>query len=57
MIEMGREMAAEPFSAYPNLMELTGYVTGSGYSFEAIFEYGLELILDALERESSLNKS
>jgi AcrR family transcriptional regulator len=48
------ETMLEPFpvNAYPNLMEfLTEHVMQPGYDFGDEFEYGLDLILDALERE------
>jgi AcrR family transcriptional regulator len=38
-------------SEYPYIAEIVGgYVTGSGYEFADEFEFGLDLILDALER-------
>ena len=52
MIEMGREMAKGPFLSYPNLMELTGYTFTKEYRFSDTFDYGLDLILNSLERES-----
>jgi AcrR family transcriptional regulator len=48
------ETMLEPFpvNAYPNLMEfLTEHVMRPGYDFGDEFEYGLDLILDGLERE------
>ena len=40
-----------PVNAYPNLMEfLTEHVMQPGYDFGDEFEYGLDLILDSLER-------
>lgn len=55
MIEMGRQMAAGPFSAYPNLLELTVFITNPGYNFAEIFNYGLELILNGLGKEAALS--
>jgi AcrR family transcriptional regulator len=40
-----------PAEEYPHLAEIVGgYVTGSAYEFADEFEFGLDLILDALER-------
>ena len=40
-----------PADVYPHLTEFTiGYVVQPGYDFRAEFEFGLDLILDALER-------
>lgn len=40
-----------PVDAYPHLVELaTQHVMQPGWSFEAEFDFGLELILDGLER-------
>jgi AcrR family transcriptional regulator len=40
-----------PLNAYPNLMEiLTEHVMKPGYDYGDEFEYGLDLILDGLER-------
>lgn len=40
-----------PPDEYPYLAEIVGgYVTGSGYEFADEFEFGLDLILDGLER-------
>lgn len=40
-----------PLNAYPNLMEiLTEHVMQPGYDYGDEFEYGLDLILDGLER-------
>ncbi len=39
-----------PEGTYPHLMEFTaGHVMQPGYDFRAEFEFGLDLILDALE--------
>ena len=35
---------------YPHLAEIGAYATTSGFTLDAAFEFGLELILDALER-------
>jgi hypothetical protein len=37
-------------SAYPHLAEVADLALGSPFSFDGEFEYGLDLILDALER-------
>jgi AcrR family transcriptional regulator len=40
-----------PADGYPYLAEIVGgYVTGSGYEFADEFEFGLDLILDGLEK-------
>ena len=40
-----------PLNEYPNLVEiLTEHVMKPGYDYGDEFEYGLDLILDALER-------
>ena len=40
-----------PLNAYPNLMQmLTGHVMKPGYDYGDEFAYGLDLILDGLER-------
>ena len=47
------ETMLEPFPAneYPNLVEfLTEHVMKPGYDYGDEFEYGLDLILDGLER-------
>ncbi len=46
------EPVAEPvtLTAYPNLVELGERARRSGYSVDREFTYGLDLILDALER-------
>ena len=46
------EMIVDPFpeGAFPHLMEFTaGHVMQPGYDFRAEFDFGLDLILDALE--------
>jgi hypothetical protein len=44
-------LAQVPADLYPNLVELAReHVLQPGYDFAAEFDYGLELILDALER-------
>jgi AcrR family transcriptional regulator len=51
-------LAGVPEDAYPHLAELTlHHVLQPGYSFAAEFEFGLELILDALELENGHTKS
>jgi len=43
----------EPFpdGSYPHLVEfITGHATKPGYDYGDEFEYGLDLILDGLER-------
>ena len=43
-----------PADTYPHLTEFTtGHVLQPGYDFRAEFEFGLDLILDALERMAS----
>ena len=49
MKELGAEMLDEAFRGYPNLAEMTRYALGPKYSFQDIFEYGLDLILDGFE--------
>jgi AcrR family transcriptional regulator len=47
-------MARFPAGEYPHLTELTiEHVLKSGYSYANEFEYGLDLILDGLERDLS----
>jgi AcrR family transcriptional regulator len=50
--EVGRQMFARmPPGAYPHLTELTvEHVLQPGYDYGAEFEYGLDLLLDGLER-------
>ena len=51
------ETMLEPFpiNAYPNLMEfLTEHVMQPGYDFGDEFEYGLDLLLDGLERKRQI---
>lgn len=49
--EIAEEMAAQMFGAYPNLAELTvDHVMQPGYAFGASFEFGLDLILEGLDR-------
>jgi AcrR family transcriptional regulator len=46
-------VAAFPEGAYPSFLEFTtDHVLKPGYSFGASFEFGLDLILDGLERAS-----
>jgi len=53
MKEMGGSLMAEAFLPYPNLMELTRYALTPEYAFSEIFDSGLNLILDGLEREKN----
>ncbi len=51
--EAQRQMAdyADALADYPNLVEVVGgYVAKSGYDYEAEFLFGLDVILDGLER-------
>jgi AcrR family transcriptional regulator len=50
--DVGRQMFARmPEGAYPHLTELTvQHILQPGYDYGAEFEYGLDLILDGLER-------
>ena len=50
--EVGRQMFARmPEGAYPHLTELTvQHILQPGYDYGAEFEYGLDLVLDGLER-------
>ena len=52
MTELASSMAAQfPLGAYPNLVEFTtDHVLRPGYDFTAEFDFGLDLILDGLER-------
>jgi hypothetical protein len=45
-------LAPYPVAEYPNLVEfLSEHVMQPGYDYADEFEYGLDVILDALERE------
>ncbi|MFT5573644.1 MAG: hypothetical protein ACI9FR_002579, partial [Cryomorphaceae bacterium] len=47
-------MQASAMNEYPHLMELTTqHVLQPGYDFAEEFDFGLNLILDGLERASS----
>jgi AcrR family transcriptional regulator len=50
--ERARTLAAEPSSAdeYPYLSEIVVEFANSGYDYAEEFEYGLDLILDGIER-------
>jgi len=51
--EAQRQMVvyADALADYPNLVEVVGgYVAKAGYDYEAEFEFGLDVILDGLER-------
>ena len=53
IVEMAAEMAAAHFGAYPHLSEFTTeHVLRPGYHFGNSFEFGLDLILDGLDRAS-----
>jgi hypothetical protein len=42
---------AEALADYPHLVEVVGgYVAKAGYDYDSEFTYGLDLILDGLER-------
>ena len=48
-----RDMLAEFAKHYPHLAEFTaGHVLQPGYDFGDSFEFGLDLILDGLERST-----
>ena len=53
MVGLGKELSEGVMKRYPYLLELTGYVATPEYNFSNAFVYGLELILDGFERESS----
>ncbi len=52
MITMGKEMVKDTFLEYPHLMKLTMYTFRKEYNFGKTFGYGLDLLLDSLEKES-----
>jgi Tetracyclin repressor-like, C-terminal domain len=46
-------VAPQPMGTYPHLVEFTvEHVLQPGYDFRAEFEFGLDLILDGLERQT-----
>jgi AcrR family transcriptional regulator len=46
-----RQLPANPINQYPYIAEIVGgYITKPGYEFADEFQFGLDLILDALER-------
>ena len=48
---LGRNMLAPfPASEFPNFAEMLEYASRPGYAYSDEFEFGLDLILDALER-------
>jgi hypothetical protein len=58
----GVQAVAEPImqlmatGAYPHLVEMaTSYYTRPGYDFGNEFDFGLDLILDALDRSTTLD--
>lgn len=50
MIELGKKMAVSQFRDYPQLLQLTEYVMTSDYDFKESFDYGLNMILEGLEK-------
>ena len=54
MAELAKSIVAPtPEGAYPHLVEFTAeHVLQPGYDFRAEFEFGLDLILDGLERQA-----
>lgn len=48
--EVGADLLRQMADAYPHLTAVTRDVMASGYDFAAEFRFGLDLILDALER-------
>ncbi len=54
--EVGQAMLqAFPMDAYPNLAEyITDHAMQPGYDFGKEFEYGLDLVLDGIEREMGI---
>jgi hypothetical protein len=48
-------LQAFPAHAYPNLAEyITDHAMQPGYDFGREFEYGLDLVLDGIEREMGI---
>jgi len=52
MKEMGASLMEDAFLPYPHLMKMTGYALSSSYRFADLFDFGLNLILEGLEKES-----
>jgi len=57
LAELGQEILRRlPASQFPHFTEMiTGHALKPGYSYAAEFEFGLDLILDALERRRDKN--
>ena len=47
---VGADLLRQMANAYPNLTAVTTAVMATGYDYDREFEFGLELIIDALER-------
>jgi AcrR family transcriptional regulator len=51
LAEVGEAMLEQmPAAEYPNLVQVAGELLASGFDYGAEFEYGLDLILDGLDR-------
>jgi hypothetical protein len=49
--EVGKNILRQlPADQYPHLREMIGYAMKPGYAYGDEFEFGLDLILDGLER-------
>jgi AcrR family transcriptional regulator len=48
--EVGADLLQQMADAFPHLTEVTTAAMAEGYDFEAEYAFGLELLLDALER-------
>lgn len=51
MVEMGADLTKNLFQQYPHLMEMTQFVMESDYRFGDIFESGLDILLEGLEKK------
>ncbi len=49
--EVGADLLRQMAEQYPHLTEATRHAMESGYDFETEFEFGLDLIIEALERK------
>jgi AcrR family transcriptional regulator len=54
--EVGADLLRQMADRYPDLTEVTTEVMGSGYDHDAEFAWGLELILEGLERRAELQE-
>lgn len=52
----GSALEEIPTEEYPHLVEIGEEALRSGYSFDSEFEYGLDLILDALDRTAGAKR-